>query len=97
MKIETEVRRVAGIMLHQIAGTEAACEPFIEILEIVGALPPHARWKEGTAAWEAVMDKRSEIIDATFAGVCSHLLESGSLTAAFMHALSKLPSEGVTA
>jgi hypothetical protein len=85
--LETEVKLVATRMLHEMKRTDAV-EPFSQLLDKLGALPP---WPEDErqdkAAYAAVEVKRIEIEGSMFDRVCSYLLKSGSLATAIMHAL----------
>jgi hypothetical protein len=102
MKIETEAKRAAQLMLEKMDRTDAAYEPFEKILEAAGALPlyppddPDGDFAAGEVIRDAVFVKRYAIVTGMFDRVCSHLLESSSLAEAIMHALPKTVTERVT-
>ncbi len=80
-----DIREVAQTaaedMLRRMETTLASCEPIVPLLEAAGALP--------AGNDDATMERRSRIIDETFARVAESLLRSGHLANALVQAVER--------
>lgn len=74
-------RTAAERMLRLMERSEAAVEPFVELLDALQLLPPLPKWDDD------VMERHSRAVDKVFFGVCAYLLESGELAKAIAAAL----------
>ncbi|HEY8165136.1 MAG TPA: hypothetical protein VIF83_06225 [Gemmatimonadaceae bacterium] len=86
-EIETAIRAAAKDMFRRMDRTDASSEPFLDLLERLGALPT---WPENADEQtnESIFEKRCQIVDETYERVRNQLLETGTLAEAIRLAIA---------